>query len=158
MVNNPWLRGIVTIPCIFSLLPKEHKRTLYWGLNKLITGLSLLKDASWFAGNFMTSSWRWVQSPEEGVPFWPLWRLQSTVLLNSLKGTDEGTKQYERFRDTIFLNYWAIVLVKDVEFLFFSILLVLFVFFFVIFSFSKCLNCLLFALFFHHRIFLAFLF
>lgn len=29
-----------------------------------------------------------------------------------------GTKQYERFRDTIFLNYWAIVFVQDVVFLF----------------------------------------
>lgn len=27
-----------------------------------------------------------------------------------------GTKQYERFRDTIFLNYWAIAFVQDVVF------------------------------------------
>lgn len=52
----------------------------------------------------------------ERVPFWLLGRLRSTVSMNSLMGTDEGTKQYERFRDTIFLNYWAIVFVKDVEF------------------------------------------
>lgn len=158
MVNTTRSKGIVTIPCIFfSLLPKEHKRTLRWGLNKLITGLSLLKHASGSVGNLMTSSWRSVQNPGEGVPFWPLWSLHSTVLLNSLKGTDEGTKQYERFRDTIFLNYWAIVFVKDVEFLFFNFVIVLFVFLWF-FSFSQCLNCLLFALFFHHRIFLALLF
>lgn len=39
------------------------------------------------------------------------------------KSSGEGTKQYERFRDTIFLNYWAIVFVQDVDFFYFNIFL-----------------------------------
>lgn len=65
--------------------------------------------------------------PEGACSLLAVGKTHSTVSMNSLMGTDEGTKQYERFRDTIFLNYWAIVFVKDVEFFFSGFIIVLFV-------------------------------
>lgn len=52
------------------------------------------------------------------------WDLAPSVVASELPGVAQGrlcpvsggTKQYERFRDTIFLNYWAIVFVQDVVF------------------------------------------
>lgn len=68
-VNTPW--GIVTIPCIVSLLPKENKRTC-WGSNKLIIRLSLLKD-------LMTSLRMSARSLRERVPFWLLGRIHTAL-------------------------------------------------------------------------------
>lgn len=78
------------------------------------------------------------------------------------KGISGATKQYERFRDTIFLNYWAIVFVQDVEvvflisfdFYFHVFFVISFLFFFLVCSKMVCLS---FCFVFHCRIFLAFL-
>lgn len=48
-------------------------------------------------------------------PLWLLYELPG-VTEGGLCPVSGGTKQYERFRDTIFLNYWAIVFVQDVVF------------------------------------------
>lgn len=59
------------------------------------------------------------------------------VGLRSHTGNSGGTKQYERFRDTIFLNYWAIVFVQDVDFFYYFIIYFLGVIIFVMgFNFS----------------------
>uniref|UniRef100_A0A3Q1BFV2 Voltage-dependent T-type calcium channel subunit alpha n=1 Tax=Amphiprion ocellaris TaxID=80972 RepID=A0A3Q1BFV2_AMPOC len=44
------------------------------------------------------------------------------LVLHRVELVSGGTKQYERFRDTIFLNYWAIVFVQDVVFNFIRLL------------------------------------
>lgn len=53
-----------------------------------------------------------------------------------------GTKQYERFRDTIFLNYWAIVFVQDVVFNFIQMSNIFMSFLWVFFFFFVKLGCL----------------
>lgn len=49
----------------------------------------------------------------------PYGHCQNCLVLHRVDTVSGDTKQYERFRDTIFLNYWAIVFVQDV-FLFFK--------------------------------------
>lgn len=55
-----------------------------------------------------TSSWD-LAPPAAKLP-----ELPGVVAQGGLCPVSGGTKQYERFRDTIFLNYWAIVFVQDV--------------------------------------------
>lgn len=78
-------------------------------------------------------------------------RLRSDELPAPLLG---GDKQYGRFRDTIFLNYWAIVFVQDVVFYVLFLHSVVFTSFVCVLFFVRTVRL---SFFFHCRIFLSFL-
>ena len=137
----------VTIPCLCIVTAKTSQRRREH--MKRQTGLPLSSATPachWLQLDPITSgatSAFGIRRPLV-VTAWPAWCRTGWTSVGG------GTKQYERFRDTIFLNYWAIVFVQDVVFFLFHFdcyFNVFVIFFFLCVCVSKmvCL-CLFFSL------------
>lgn len=135
----------MTIPCLCIVTAKttrEEENT--WNNNTDVTVSLLLRLHA--TGCSLTPKPGVTSAPRIWRPLWSLSGLPG-VTQGGLCPVSGGTKQYERFRDTIFLNYWAIVFVQDVVFLisFDRYFNVFFVIFFLFFVKMVCL-CLFFSL------------
>lgn len=111
------------------LLPKQPEKE--WPPETTNETVPLLWHLAAWPLNLWTNISTWDLVPPYG-------HCQNCLVLHRVDTVSGDTKQYERFRDTIFLNYWAIVFVQDVFLFFLS--------FHILFVSSSTMFCLSFSL------------